>query len=244
MSKEKDSLQGEKVDSSLQLQLNEIYYNCTECSSSIEILSINENESNIEFKCIKNNHQRKMSIKDYIDKMKDYNDNEINNDNCHLHNNKYESYCLDCNIHLCKKCLQSRDHVNHTKNNIIEIQPNKKEIDIIQNIIQYYEEKIENLEKEKLEKTSEINDFFKSNKIKINEKKEFEKKEINNNLKKELSNNLNQFSQDIKNIKKEYVKKLKLRKYEYKRNITQINKQYSIKSESVDIIFKNKIDIL
>ena len=32
-----------------QIQLNEVYYNCTECSSPIEILSIAEKESSIEF---------------------------------------------------------------------------------------------------------------------------------------------------------------------------------------------------
>ena len=59
-----------------QLQLKEIFYNCTECSSPIEILSINEID--IEFKCIKNNHNKKISIKEYIEKMKHFNDeNEL-----------------------------------------------------------------------------------------------------------------------------------------------------------------------
>ena len=71
MSKEKVSLK-EKPEQNK--QLNELYYNCTECSSSIEILSINEKEGNIEFKCSNNNHIQKISIKDYINKMKDYND--------------------------------------------------------------------------------------------------------------------------------------------------------------------------
>ena len=41
---------------------DEIYYNCTECPSSIEILSIDENECIIEFQCINNNHKKKMLI--------------------------------------------------------------------------------------------------------------------------------------------------------------------------------------
>ena len=41
MSKENDYIM-EKSESSEQIQLNEIYYNCIECSSPIEILSINE----------------------------------------------------------------------------------------------------------------------------------------------------------------------------------------------------------
>ena len=41
MSKENDYIM-ETSESSEQIQLNKIYYNCTECSSPIEILSINE----------------------------------------------------------------------------------------------------------------------------------------------------------------------------------------------------------
>ena len=105
----------ELKESSEQLQLNEIYYNCTECSSNIEILSINEKECSIEFKCINNNHKRKVSIKEYFDKMTDYNDKSINNDICQDHKNKYECFCLDCNVHLCKDCLKLRYHRNSTK---------------------------------------------------------------------------------------------------------------------------------
>ena len=160
MLKEYDYIQ-ETFESSEQLQLNEIYYNCTECSSCIEILSINEKECSIEFKCINNNHQRKMSIKEYIDKMKDYNDKNINKDICKMHNQKYECFCLDCNVHLCKECFKLRNHINHTKNNILEVQPDKKELDMVKKIIKYYEDKMDNLEKEKLNKTKELNNKLK-----------------------------------------------------------------------------------
>ena len=43
-----------------------------------------------------------ISIEEYINKMKTFNDKNINNDKCLIHNNKiYEFYCLDCNQHLC-----------------------------------------------------------------------------------------------------------------------------------------------
>ena len=46
-----------------------IGYNCAECSSLIEILSIDEN--NLEFKCMNNNnHNNKLKIYSYIEKMK------------------------------------------------------------------------------------------------------------------------------------------------------------------------------
>ena len=70
------------------LKLNEIYYNCSECLSCIEILSINENESTIKFKCINNNHKIKMAIKEYINKMKSFNNEKINGNLCNIHKKK------------------------------------------------------------------------------------------------------------------------------------------------------------
>ncbi len=68
----------ETNESSELLKLNEIYYNCIECSSPIAILSIHDNY--IEYKCIKNNHQKNILIKEYIEKMKKYNNENNNND--------------------------------------------------------------------------------------------------------------------------------------------------------------------
>ena len=138
-----------------ELKLNEKLYNCSECSSPIEILTIDEEECLIEFNCISNYHKRKMPIKDYIEKMKDFrekNNININNDKCDEHNIHFSCYCLDCNKHLCKECLKSRDHINHQKNNIIELLPNKNELNIIEDIIIFYEDKIEKLEKQKLKR--------------------------------------------------------------------------------------------
>ena len=243
MLKENDYTQ-EKSESSEQIILKEIYYNCPECSSSIEILSINEKESSIEFRCINNNHQRKMLIKEYLDKIKDYTDKRINNDICQIHNNKYECYCLDCNIHLCKECLKLRRHINHTKNNIIEIQPNDKELDTIKNIIKYYDNKIENLEKEKLNKTKDLNNKLKLNKNKLKERKELKIKENINNMNDELKSNNDNYILDIENIRKEYENKIKLRKYKYKKDVIEINKKYKLISEKINILYNNKIEEL
>ena len=126
-----------------EVKLNEIYYNCTECSSPIEIIYINERVNIIEFKCINNNHIKKLPIKEYIEEMKKFNNKNINVDMCieNNHNNKYEFFCIDCNKHLCKECIKTRNHTNHNKRIIIEIQPNKKELNIIGNIIKFYEDK-------------------------------------------------------------------------------------------------------
>ena len=156
-----------------QNQLNELYYNCIECPSPIEIISINENESNIEFKCIKNNHKIKISIKEYINKMKKFNGKNINDDICIIHNKIYKCYCFDCKIHICEECLKSRSHIGHIKNHILEYQPNKKELNSIEDIFFYYETRIEDLEKEKLNKTKNLNNKYTQYKKKLNEINEF-----------------------------------------------------------------------
>ena len=69
-----------------QQRQNEILYNCTECSSAIEILSINEDKCSIEFQCINNKHKKKIPINEYLNKMKNFNDRNINNDICNIHN--------------------------------------------------------------------------------------------------------------------------------------------------------------
>ena len=118
------------------------FYNCSECSSQIEILYIDND--NIEFICFNktNPHKRKMLISEYINKMKmHYID--TNNEKCMKHNKEYVSYCLECNIHLCDMCLISREHLIHDKIYLKEILPNKKELSITLNIIDEYENKKE-----------------------------------------------------------------------------------------------------
>ena len=84
------------------LETNKLYYNCTECSLVIGIISVDED--NIEFKC-SNNHNIKMKIKEYLDSMKNYNDKDINNNICNIHKEDYLSYCYECNIHLCNEFM-------------------------------------------------------------------------------------------------------------------------------------------
>ena len=130
------------------LQYNKIYYNCSECSSVIEILELNEEY--IEFKCI-NNHNIRMKIKEYLDKMKEYNNIILNNNICNIHKNEYISYCFECNMHLCKECLKSGEHSYHYKINIIEIIPNNDIIIKIRNLINNNKIEIKDLNKMKTE---------------------------------------------------------------------------------------------
>ena len=179
--------------------------------------------------------------------MKDFNDKNINNDICIIegHNkNKYGCYCFDCNKHLCKECLKSRDHIGHNKTNIIEIQPNKKELDIMSNIIKNYEDKIEQLEKEKLNKTKELNNLLIEYKNKLNNKKDLKIKENEINLKKELKLNDDKYKLDIEKISKKCDKEIKSKKYQYKKNINEKINKYKIINEFINIIYKNTIENL
>ena len=142
---EENNLDVTPIETPRMVKNGDIYYNCNECSSLIEILSISEENNIIEFKCLnrQNNHNKKsLPIKKYLENMKKYNNKDSNGEICINHgNNKYISYCFDCNKHLCKKCLKGRAHINHVKNNIIEIEPDEKDLTIIKEVISYYEKK-------------------------------------------------------------------------------------------------------
>ena len=130
----------------LQQEYSKLYYcHCTECLYPIEILSLQNN--NIKFRCsnMKNNHGKEMSLKDYIDKVKLKPLCEIN-EKCLIHGQLYKYFCFDCNIHLCEKCLESRDHYNHIKYNLDkEISPKANELKKLKEIIDEEENEIENL---------------------------------------------------------------------------------------------------
>ena len=187
-------------------------YNCAECSSLIEILSIDLEKNNIEFNCLNNNndtHRKKMQLKEYLEKMKKYNNKNINKDKCQIHkNNIYSCYCFDCNLHLCKECLKNRAHLRHYKNCIDEIQPVKEELDLIDEIIKDYEIKIENLGVKKVEKIKELenslNDSItKENNI-LDEKIKMDKEEEN----KELDIIKQKYLSDISEMKKKILKRI------------------------------------
>ena len=137
---------------------------CPECCSEIEIILINEETNMIEFKCIKNNHNKNLSIIQYLKEIKNIkNKNNLNSFKvqCDIHkNNNYISYCFECSCHLCNECLKNGTHLIHKKSNIIEIQPIEKELKIISEIIKDKKINLEKLYKEKERKTKELYSKF------------------------------------------------------------------------------------
>ena len=149
-----------------QIQLNNnIGYNCSECSSLIEILSINEDNNTIKFNCI-NNHKNNIKIKEYLEKMEKYKDNKNINENCEIHTKtkdyiKYVNFCFNCKLHLCKECLKSKIHKNHNKIYIFEIQPNEEELNLIEQKFIFYNNYIKSITFEKESKVEELKNKFK-----------------------------------------------------------------------------------
>ena len=159
---------------------------CHQCLSAIEILNIKEENDTIELRCIKENKRYTMSIKEYlkkIEEIKDKNTNEIK-DKCKIHErNNYICYCFDCKTHLCNECLKTRIHINHRKNNIIEIKPREEEKEIIDEVIRDYENKLEEKIIEKEKKTKEYEE--KKKKEKKEKRKEEKKLERENKINEE-----------------------------------------------------------
>ena len=227
------------------------FYNCTECSSLIEILSIDEVNNIIEFKCLNkecHNIKKSMSINEYFEIIEKNKKININEDKCREHisckNNKYVSYCFDCNCHLCEECLKTRAHICHKKNNLIEIKPIKEELSIIEEVIKQYKNNIENFKNEEVNKIKELSNSL--NEAKINEEKKIKNKiEINIKIKtKELKLNHDKYISDIEEIKKKYEKEIKDRENKYKSDEKNIDNKYKIMNEKEYIIHKLKMDEL
>ena len=236
--------EGETIEGPM--NLNEIYYNCSECSSPIEILSINKKANIIEFKCITNNHRKQLSIKEYINKMKKFNNKNINNDICtdNNHNSKYKFFCLDCNKHLCKKCLKTRNHISHNKKILIEMQPSQNELNIIDNIIKTYEDKLSILEREKFDKIQEMKNKLKESESKLNEKIELKIKENQTKMEKELKMKNDEFSLCKQNIKNKYENEINIIENNHKKNVSEITNKYKNINDNYKTVYENEISNL
>ena len=181
-------------------------YNCSECSSNIEIISLDEN--NIEFIC-NNKHNIKIEIKEYLNKMKQYNKIKLNDDKCDVHKKEYLSYCFDCNNHLCKDCLKTGNHKYHYKINIIEILPEDEILDKIRSLIQKNIIKINKLKKDKTKTEERLSNILNKNIEKIKSIKNENKEKNNKKEEDELKVNKREYESKIKKLKEEYDNKIK-----------------------------------
>ena len=99
------------------IEINEIkeneLYSCTECSSNIEILALDDKNNILSFKC-PSHGSKSMTIQNYLKDMKkntlfyskcnlcDKKQNEINN-------NETFNYCTNCQLIICNNCIFKHD---------------------------------------------------------------------------------------------------------------------------------------
>ena len=223
------------------LESNKMLYNCSECSSTIEIISFNEN--NIEFKC-NNKHNIKMEIKDYLNKMKKYTNIKLNDKACDEHGEEYLSYCFDCDMHLCKECLKLGKHSYHYKIILIELTQNSDSLNEIFELIKQNKIKLKNLNISKNKTEKKLYDLMAKNineiKNKLNEKKELN----NKNEKEEININNNNFKKEIKKLKEEYEKQIKKIKLKYDKNNNYIRNKFKKINNIDNYIYNKKIENL
>ena len=126
-------------------------YCCPYCTNLPEILSFNEGNGIIKFKC-KKHGENNLDFQEYLDQMQKYiTVSEVNSKNkCIEHQNEnYSNYCITCQENICGKCLKK--HENHIIYNIESLRPNNNEILLIKNKINIYlQQKTELMKKLKI----------------------------------------------------------------------------------------------
>ena len=173
-----------------------------------------------------------MTIQDYLEKMEKFRSKEVNKDKCTKHKKPFVSYCFDCNSNLCENCLRDRIHFFHNKNNNIEIQPIKEELEIIEQIKKKYEKKIEMGNNKKIH----YNYYLKKENLKKKEKI----KTIKNEKKNELKKIQEEYKSEIFEINKKFENEKKLKLNELKIKEMKIINKYKLINEKENKIHKFK----
>ena len=171
------------INSSLK---NHYYFSvCNICNKSIQ-----KNNEHIFKYCYDCN--KIICEKCFLNHNKDHkviNNNEYYN-KCPKHfNQKYSSFCFDCKENICDECKRSKIHKGHKKNDFIEIEPTKEEINYIKDFLNKFEsnldvvknsgkKEIEELKNNKEKLIVEITNALVNQNRKI--KEEIEKQLINN----------------------------------------------------------------
>lgn len=222
----------------IESKLENLSYRCHKCQSFIEIISLNEDPNKIEYKCSnKNCDKKEISLKNYFIELENKTVKKINDDKCEFHNQKFLTFCFDCKVNLCKECLLTYNHINHKKINIIEIMPQKHEMDIFKQILEYYSKIIKKLQNRKSNLIEELNIKIKNEKK--NKCRHFQVFE--NKIKKELNINYNNYLEDIKKIKIKYEKEIKRRKIQFMKTERDIYKKFKLLIDKQKVIFNSNI---
>ena len=199
----------------IQKENSNIFKYCYECNKIIcgECALIHEKSHNL----INNN--------DYNNKCKDH------------FNQKYTSFCFNCNRNICNECKKTRIHKEHKKNDFIEIEPTKDDIEQINNFCLKFKNNLDSLN---ISGKKEIEELIenKNNILKIiRNKSENQLKEYKKYAEDNLNKNIEIFERKKKDLWAKYTEDLnaltrefnsiKLKnKEELKRSVNIINNSY------------------
>ena len=136
----KTIMETKKKDSSLTLDtLSHKYssYCCPFCTLLPEILCYNQGSGTVKLLC-KNHGENTLEVEDYMEKMSKFErTSEIKFQNrCSTHNEQFSFFCKDCKMNLCKKCKLDKKHEKCITYEISSLNPDKKEILYIKNIME------------------------------------------------------------------------------------------------------------
>ena len=153
--------------------------------------------------------------------------NNEKNIKCLLHpEEKNVAFCLECNTHICNKCMISKNHINHTKNNIIEVSVTDKMKNILNDIINFYKKRIMQLNDQKEKKEMELLKIKEDNKEKKEKQKKNKLQELLEELKKELILNEKKLNDNLYKLKLKYENDVKLCKNKFNLSKVNIEKKY------------------
>ena len=239
-------------------------YSCTECSSLIEITSLDEINNILSFKC-PTHGTKTMTIKKYLEDMKKNTflysicslckkkQNEINN-------NEIFNYCTNCKLIICNSCIMNhdREHVTiknnknlticplHPKNNNIsycldcnchickECMKHRKHMEHKKKIIQEIEPSDEEINS-LLKVIEAYKDKIKSSEIKKNNELSEKKIEFNKEKEKEK----NDYQKLCENTKKEKENELQENENNHNYEIKEITDKYQKELDEKQIIYEN-----
>ena len=142
----------------------DLFYNCIDCPSLIEIQKLSEKNNSIKFICINTNEEKTIDIEEYLENMQKYKNNNYIQDKCDKHEyEQYRYYCMDCKCNLCDKCMKVKIHKKHKKEIIYDLQPDDEDLKIIEDRIEEYDNKIKNLKDEMMNNiNAQINAILKN----------------------------------------------------------------------------------
>ena len=148
---------------------------------------------------------------------------------CLLHpTEKNLAFCLKCNTHICKECMKSQKHINHTKINLIEVSVTDKIKITLKDIANIYKSRVMQLNRIKEKREVQMINEVERIKKKIEKQKKDTFKKIQKELQKELEENEKLLNANLYKLKVKYENGVKLyqKKFEICKDI--INSFYKL----------------